>query len=446
MGGVTLGMAAWSMHFIGMLAYRLPIPVSYDPALTLLSILPVAIAGLLGFYVLRESRISLGRIVAASLWMGAGIGAMHYTGMAALEISPPVSYRPSIVILSLVIAVLASAGAFLMMYQGERLGLERWTRFVLGGMVMGLAISSMHYTAMGSVHIHPDSVSPTGSGSIEPAILVLLVTGFALLLFASGQIAALFDLRMARQNAIALEQLQVAHTHLERRAGELAEQMIRELRGRDERFELLLESVAEAIYGVDLHGNCVFANSSCLRILGFEKEELLGQHIHPLIHHTRPDGSPYPSQECCMYQAFQLHQRIHVEDEVFWRKDGSSFPVEYWSHPILHEGQIVGAVATFFDITERKRAEKELRIAATAFEVQEAIMITDARARIIRVNGAFTRITGYGPEETAGHTPAMLKSVQHNPDFYRGLLETIRKTRHWQGEIWNRRKDGEVFP
>jgi PAS domain S-box-containing protein len=98
-------------------------------------------------------------------------------------------------------------------------------------------------------------------------------------------------------------------------------------------------------------------------MLGYDKEEdLLGRHIHETIHHTRPDGTPYPKEECHMYEALRRGTETHVDDEVFWRRDGTSLPVEYWSHPMFCEGQVVGAVATFFDITERKRAE--LRIEA----------------------------------------------------------------------------------
>jgi PAS domain S-box-containing protein len=98
-------------------------------------------------------------------------------------------------------------------------------------------------------------------------------------------------------------------------------------------------------------------------MLGYDKEEdLLGRHIHETIHHTRPDGTPYPAEECHMYQAMRRGAGTHVDDEVFWRRDGTSLPVEYWSHPMFCEGRVVGAVATFFDITERKRAE--LRIEA----------------------------------------------------------------------------------
>ena len=141
----------------------------------------------------------------------------------------------------------------------------------------------------------------------------------------------------------------------ERRRTELA------LREAEERARLLLESTGEAIYGLDTEGNCTFCNPACMRLLGYENETvLLGQNMHDLIHHTRPDGSPYPINECYISKAFRRGENVHVEDEVFWRADGSSFPAEYWSQPIRRDDEIAGAVVTFIDITERKRYEQQL--------------------------------------------------------------------------------------
>lgn len=124
----------------------------------------------------------------------------------------------------------------------------------------------------------------------------------------------------------------------------------------NEKLGLLLNSMAEGAYGVDTNGMCTFVNQSFLRILGYDyADEIIGKHIHELIHHSHPDGSPYPAQECRMYAAYQHFQAIHVDDEVFWRKDGRAIPVEYWSQPIVRDGVVMGAVATFLDITERKK-------------------------------------------------------------------------------------------
>lgn len=129
-----------------------------------------------------------------------------------------------------------------------------------------------------------------------------------------------------------------------------------------DRIQLLLNSTAEGIYGIDLDDNCTFCNDSCLKLLGYAHEsELLGRNMHSQIHGKYPDGSEYPVQECPMYQAFQNGVGVHVVDEVLWRSDGSSFPAEYWSYPQVKDGRIIGAVVSFLDITDRKLIEQALR-------------------------------------------------------------------------------------
>jgi len=133
------------------------------------------------------------------------------------------------------------------------------------------------------------------------------------------------------------------------------------LQVREERIALLLESAAEAIYGLDRDGLCTFVNPACLRLLGYEQmDDLLGRNMHELIHHSRPDGSPYPEQACPIYDAVRFGEQVHADDEMLWRRDGSGFAAEFWAHPIIRHGEINGAVVTFFDISARKQAQELL--------------------------------------------------------------------------------------
>lgn len=223
-----------------------------------------------------------------------------------------------------------------------------------------------------------------------------------------------------------------------------AEQALRDSR---ERLQLLLDSMAEAAYGVDFEGNCTFVNRTFLRLMGYQDEnEVLGKNTHALIHHSYADGSHYPESECKMYRAYLSSQSINVSDEVFWRKDGTAIPVEYWSSPIVADGVVVGAIATFADITQRKQVEAQLSLAAKVFEQSgEGIIITDAQLNIILVNQAFTAISGYSEAEALGQRPSMLASGRHDQAFYRAMWEAIATQGRWQGEVWNRRKDGGPY-
>ncbi|HEY6011853.1 MAG TPA: ATP-binding protein, partial [Nitrospirota bacterium] len=130
---------------------------------------------------------------------------------------------------------------------------------------------------------------------------------------------------------------------------------------REERIRLLLDSAAEAIYGIDRNGNCTFCNPACFKMLGYQSEQdLLGKNMHDMIHHSKADGSPYPVERCPIFAAFRTGKGNHVSDEVFWKADGASIHVEYWSYPIIQGELLQGAVITFLDITERLKLEHQL--------------------------------------------------------------------------------------
>jgi two-component system, sensor histidine kinase and response regulator len=141
------------------------------------------------------------------------------------------------------------------------------------------------------------------------------------------------------------------------------------LRESGELVTLLLESAPEAIYGVDLAGDCTFCNAACLRLTGYDDaSELLGRNMHAVIHYAKPDGTPYPVQECSIYAGFTEEQGAHGDDEVLWRKDGTSFPVEFWSRLLHRNDRVIGMVVTFVDVTVRKQAEEAMRNAKEAAE------------------------------------------------------------------------------
>jgi PAS domain S-box-containing protein len=148
-----------------------------------------------------------------------------------------------------------------------------------------------------------------------------------------------------------------------------AEAELAELHRRQER---ILTAVGEGLHGIDREGTIIFENPAAAAMLGWGVQELIGQAAHQIMHHTRPDGSPYPPEACHIYATLRDGLVRHVEDEVFWRKDGTSFPVTYTCTPMRDEaGTIIGAVVAFSDITERKRAEEShARLAARERELE----------------------------------------------------------------------------
>ena len=132
--------------------------------------------------------------------------------------------------------------------------------------------------------------------------------------------------------------------------------------------QLLLQAAGEGIYGLDNDGHTTFVNPAAERMLGYSADELIGKNMHDMLHHTHVDGSHYPACDCPIYAAFNDGMVHRVVDECFWRKDGSSFPVEYTSTPIIDEGHPIGAVVVFRDVSERKDSERRLHTALEELE------------------------------------------------------------------------------
>ena len=193
-----------------------------------------------------------------------------------------------------------------------------------------------------------------------------------------------------------------------------------------EHARLLIDSTDEGIFGIDPEGRCTFINKAGARMLGYEPEELVGRGTHATMHHTRPDGTPYPLQECPYYRTLRTGSGVRIVDEVFWRKDGSSFPVQYSSYPIVEDGRPAGVVVTFSDITERKRAEEALRAANETLRIYERVVadspdlisVVDRAYRYRMVNPAYTRMHGRPANLIEGHSVAEI----HGNDTFQQLI------------------------
>ena len=470
-GAFAMGSGVWAMHYTGMLAFRLPIPVYYHIPTVAVSLLAAVLASFVALYVVSRERVTPLHVAAGSLLMGTGIATMHYTGMASMRLAAMHHYERGLWLLSIFLALVISfAGLLLLSYSRDEK--RSWLLKLLIAVVMGLAIPAMHYTGMAAVIFTATSMTPDLSWSVDISSLassaILIVTSVILSIVL---VTSLVDRRFSAQQALLNNErltlrslidnvpnflyvkdtqakFVVANLHCALQLGfkntdelvgkgdfdiyppDLAatyyqddqtiiasgqplinrEEMgvdhqgnatqilstkvpIRdkdgritglagvgiditsqkradaELRASRELFRLLLDSIPEGIYGIDIQGNCTFCNPSCTRLLGYAgAAQLLGKNMHVLMHHTRADGTHYHAEECHIYEAFRRGEGTHIDDEVLWRRDGTSFPAEYWSYPMLRDGNVVGTVVTFINITQRKQAEKVLHDARQAAE------------------------------------------------------------------------------
>jgi PAS domain S-box-containing protein len=174
-----------------------------------------------------------------------------------------------------------------------------------------------------------------------------------------------------------------------------------------QRNKMILDSAGEGIYGLDGKGVCTFANPAAAQMLGYRSEELVGRNSHALFHHTRPDGLPYPQDECPVQKAHK-DGITHRGTDLYWRKDGGSFEVEYVSTPILQAGKPVGAVVVFRDISELKRTEMALRASerflnSVVGHIPDMLFIKEAEnLSFVRLNKAGEELLGYAESELLG--------------------------------------------
>ena len=155
----------------------------------------------------------------------------------------------------------------------------------------------------------------------------------------------------------------------------------------------LLNAVGQGVYGVDREGCCTFINRSALDMLGYEMDEVLGRNMHDLIHHTHPDGSPFPREECPLVQSFQTGRPVELDNESLWRKDGTFFTAEYSSFPVASEGSVTGSVVTFLDVSQKGEAQKRLALQITVSRILAGS--ADVPAALTQVLGAMAQAHGW---------------------------------------------------
>ena len=222
-----------------------------------------------------------------------------------------------------------------------------------------------------------------------------------------------------------------------------------------EQTEMILGAAGEGLFGMDTEGRMTFVNPAACRMLGYAGEEMVGQSSHKLFHHSRPDGKPYPVEECPMRAVYKLGVVSRVEDEVLWRRDGSALPVEYNATPILRGTQILGAVISFNDTTARRAAAEKLRSREEQFRklldaTPDAMVVADAEGVITMVNRQAETLLGYSREELIGQQVEILV-----PERFRAGHPALRRefTRSPQTRsmgtsraLWALTKDGREIP
>ena len=412
---LTLGIGIWTMHFIGMLAVNLPCSISYNPFVTVISMFPAILSSGVALGIVRRSGKKPISVFARSILLGAGIGLMHYSGMAAMHLDGEIHYDFTLFAVSILVAVALSYIALLV--KDGLIDRRKW-RDVIVATIIGIAVSGMHYTAMRAAYFVHEGVGNDSFPGITSDTLAILIAVTSIFLILTVLTLASFS---------------------------RIQDMTRQFQESEERWKFALEGSGDGVWDWNLQTDESLFSKRWKEMIGYSEHEFPNTGS-AWINHLHNDDK---SRVLSAFQQYLASNEPNYSVEFRLRcKDGS------WKW-ILSKGKLVSRntdgnpmrfIGTHTDITASKQAEIELRIAATAFDSQEGIIITDANRLILRVNHAFTEITGYSSEEVMGRNPKILSSGHHSAEFFSHMWSQINETGSWEGEIWNRRKDGKTYP
>jgi PAS domain S-box-containing protein len=411
-GAGAMGLGIWSMHYIGMLAFTLRVPVSYDWPTVMLSLRVAILASGVALYVVSRRSMSLPRTAAASIVMGSGIAAMHYIGMGAMRSIAMCQYDVRLVALSVTLAIVISFVALRLAFlaRDEKKGLS--LRKIASATVMGLAIPVMHYTGMAAASFTASGAVPDMSHAIEITIFgtagIAIVT---LMILSLAVLTSVFDRRFSAQSL--------------------------ELESAEQRYRLLFERSLAGVLRTTLDGQILECNLACARIFGYaDCEELKASPINDRY---------FQPEDRNTFVAILLKVKILTNyEQCLRRKDGSK--VWLLGSANLVEGKGGAPTVneeTFVDITERRNAEETFRKAFNA-NPEPITIATIADGRYIDVNECFLRVTGYSREEVIGRTSGDLKFWEGTEDRSR-FIDILRKQGSVRDlEISFRTKSGEI--
>jgi two-component system sensor histidine kinase/response regulator len=336
-GAAAMGTGIWSMHYIGMLAFSLPIPVLYDWPTVLLSLLAAVFASAISLFVVSRQRMGLVAALAGSGVMGVGIATMHYTGMEAMRLSAMCHYSPFLVALSVVLAILISLVALWLTFHFRNDVKEKWLQKIASAVLMGAAIPVMHYTGMAAASFTFTGEAPDLSHAVS--VSSLGITGITIVTFMVLGLAVLTSLIDRRFSV---------------------------LESSEERLRLIINTAMDAVITMNAEGLITNWNSEAEKTFGWSSQEALGRRLSELImpQRYREDHERGLQRFLGTGEGMMLRQRTET---TALHRDGHEFPVEVATSPVKFGDQWI--FSSFMrDIAEHKRAQEELLNAKQAAE------------------------------------------------------------------------------
>ena len=402
-GATAMGIGIWAMHFIGMLAFRLPIVVAYNLGITLLSVAPAVVASSIVLYVTSRAEIRFSQLVLAGTMMGLGIGTMHYTGMAAMRMAADMYYDPLLFGLSLIVAVgLATAALYIHFLAGEGGEEQSWRLRLSAAFTMGSAVAGMHYTAMAAAYFFPSAGQGLSAGALDPTVLAILVGLAAAVIMAFTIFVVVIDTRLkAAAYSVRASQAHMMHA---------------------------IESVSEGFSLYDAQDRLVLCNSKYRELFDRADKDVIGETFENMIRRLVERGLILPADRGAeAWIAHRLAQhRNPSEPHTQERGNGR------WLQINERKTEDGGTVAVYTDITASKEAEQALRkvnvelqasndeLNAFAYSVSH-----DLRAPLRAMDGFSAALLQDHGEKLNEEGKDMLRRVRKASDHLAALIDAM---------------------
>ena len=423
-GSLALGCGVWAMHFIGMLAFNLCTSIDYDPGITILSIVPSVAASLVALNIISRPRVSGLALVTGGVLVGAGIGAMHYSGMAAMRMALELRYDPWMFGLSIVVAVVLATLALWVRYGLRSLGnrIGRHTRTVTAAVTMGCAIAGMHYTGMAAarfVGVLPPGSAPGPSSTFLALALTLITVTFTILVLGANGLLRYRELF-----------LQLSQSESWMRA--------------------LLTTTVDGVITVDVEGVILEYNNSAERIFGWRRDEIVGRNIRMLM--ADPDRSEHDG---LLHYLETRNEAVTIKgsEVIAVRKDGTLVPIR---RALGHAQQGNRELFVLFitDISERRAIMQALRESEQQFRslignIPGASFRANAQAGFAKIfiSDGIEQLCGHPAAEFLAPQPRRLADQVLQEDLPRrqqALAEAVATAAPYQVEFRLRHTDGSI--
>ena len=453
-GAFSMGTGIWSMHFIGMLAFHLPVQVVYDLPLTGMSYVIAVVVSGVALQRFHRNDTTVRGIALPGAFIGFGIAAMHYTGMAAMRMSPGIDYDPLLFATSVLIAIAAAVAALWIAFslpqgQGGKSGYK-----LAAASVMGAAIVGMHYTGMAAAHFAPNAVCIASGPRMDANWLAITIAAFTCLILGSTLLLSIIDAQLQSTVARSAEALRMTNEELEQRVLDRTrqleaanQQLVQEARERQRAEETirsgqnLLQGIVDnsmaVIYVKDLAGRYLLVNRRYEDIFGLTREAVLGHTDYELFSKAAADNFR------AMDERVAAAGYALTEEETVPQADGvhTYLSVKFPLHDAAGRPYAVSGIST--DITERERELKaQAQLAAIVQSADEAIISKTLDGIITSWNPGAQRLFGYSAEEALGKSITMLIPPERLDEEFgiRARLLRGEDTDHF--ETVRMRKDG----